>query len=158
MLVELDQKEIIQYFPYSDKPKITFIQNRVQDDKIHLDRSVYQDRKKLAMMRAKWMEQYLEAKKCRSQLLLSYFSEKESDACGICDYCIEQRKADLADAEFEEIVGKIKSALTDNPLYISDLITALAPLNPDKLVRAVRWKIDAGEIRTNENEKLELVP
>lgn len=157
MLVELDQKEIIQYFPYSDKPKITFIQNRVQDDKIYLDRSVYQDRKKLAMMRAKWMKQYLEAKKCRSQLLLSYFSEKESDACGICDYCIEQRKADLTDADLELIAGKIKSLLTDNPLTISDLIKSLAPLNPDKVIRTIRWKMDNGEIRTNEVEKLEIV-
>lgn len=155
-LQELDQKEIVRYFPSSDSPKITFVQNRVQDDKIHLDRSVYQDRKKLAVMRAKWMEQYLTADACRSQLLLSYFSEKKSDACGICDHCISQKKKDLTDIEFEQIRQQIDSIVRDNPLTISDLVSQLNNVEEAKLLRAIRWKIDAGEIRTNDNEELEV--
>jgi len=156
-LIELDQKEILQYFPSSDKPKMNFVQNRVQDDRIHLDRSVYQDRKKLAVMRAKWMEQYLQASKCRSQLLLAYFSEKESEACGICDYCISQRKKAITDEEFENIANAVAQTIKDNPLTINEIKEALSELDQDKLIQAIAWKLDSGQFVINKEEKLDLI-
>jgi ATP-dependent DNA helicase RecQ len=34
---------------------------------------------------------YAEHKRCRSQMLLSYFNEPNAIKCGVCDVCMEER-------------------------------------------------------------------
>ena len=48
---------------------------------------------------------------CKSQLLLEYFGEKNSKACGVCSYCISKNKSksDITSVT-KEILNCLKSA------------------------------------------------
>ena len=49
--------------------------------------------------------------KCRSEILLRYFGEKEVYSCGICDVCLERNKLELSDIEFSLVSNQIKKIL-----------------------------------------------
>ncbi|MEJ6798280.1 MAG: ATP-dependent DNA helicase RecQ [Crocinitomicaceae bacterium] len=85
-LNQLEKMGICDISWASSLPTVTFSHERLPDDYIRLNSSIYSNRKKLALERLKAMENYVLNTVCRSIQLLNYFSQP-ADKCGICDIC-----------------------------------------------------------------------
>lgn len=156
MLGILDRLRVLVYLPSNDKPQLTYLEERLDLSDLHIDRENLADRKKRFVERAHAMLNYAESKhQCRSQMLVSYFGEKDTIRCGVCDYCLERNKADISDFEFEQIHSDVKSVLINKSVGLQDLIDHIRPAGENKTMRVIEWMIDNEEIRYVDGNRLE---
>src|SRR5699024_1742859 len=106
LLNSLQQFEICTYLPSSNAPKVRFLRSRVDYKHLHIVTQFISERKKIKSTQVRAVESYLEEKKCRSQYLLSYFGETESESCGVCDLCLvnKLKKKDIEKRIKKEII------------------------------------------------------
>lgn len=151
----MDQMEIIRYQPAKDKPQLTFLEERLDQKDLYIDREHLANRKIRFEERIRSMLNYAETKnRCRSQMLVGYFGENDTVRCGVCDYCLERNKAGVSDLEFETIQEKVRSILTDSPHGLEELIKAMKVVNEDKTLHVIEWLIDKEEIAYDEDQRL----
>ena len=94
ILVSLSSKGLVSYAPSKKCPILTFTRRRVLGSELRFEREVYDERKAIFSDRLNAVIGYAtRTDKCRSTLLLEYFGEKESTACGACDICLANRSA-----------------------------------------------------------------
>ncbi len=152
---QLEKIEVIEYIPENNKPQITFVSERLASNDLYINKDVYKNKKKMSLQRMDAMIHYVECEnKCRSQLLLSYFGEKDSKRCGSCDVCIDRNKTQLSELEFDLLVDEIKPLLKETPLHIDELIFIAETKDADKLLHAIQWLQDNGKIKENDDQKL----
>ena len=86
LLVSLAQKGIISYVPQTIANVLRLTVNRQAE--IRVPEHFYTGRKTHYVEKLKAMIEYADNQQfCRSQLLLSYFGEHDSETCGTCDMC-----------------------------------------------------------------------
>ena len=86
LLVSLAQKGIISYVPQTTANVLRLTVNRQAE--IRVPEHFYTGRKTHYVEKLKAMIEYADNQQfCRSQLLLSYFGEHDSETCGTCDVC-----------------------------------------------------------------------
>ena len=110
-LKELAHLGILQYIPRKRTNLITFTTRRVEQDEIVLPKEIYDERKKQYKKRIESMIQYVTDRDvCHSCFLLAYFGEKESEKCGRCDVCLENKppKKEEAEAIREALIQQLK--------------------------------------------------
>ena len=155
-LNSLHRLHVLSYFPANDKPQITWLEERLDASAFQIDREHLADRKKRFIERARAFLHYAEEKHtCRSQMLVSYFGEKNPNRCGVCDYCLERNKADVSDLEFDQIHSEVKSLLLRKPIGLHELMEHIRPSNENKTLRVIEWLIDNEQIRYADGNKLE---
>ena len=90
-LEKLAEHQIIKYIPQRKMPFIIFTSERLNEKNLLISKENYRKKKERYVKRAEAMLHYAESKaKCRSQILLSYFGEKNAYRCGECDVCRRQ--------------------------------------------------------------------
>ena len=155
-LVALAKEHIIQFIPRKKTPYLTFVHERVETDRVVLGKEAYDDRRERYISRVKSVLDYAKEENiCRSQVLLSYFGEKETKPCGKCDICRKRRETELTDEEFESIRLDILQLLTSEELSINSLIKKI-PFKEPKSLKVVRFMIDNGQLKENELMKLSI--
>lgn len=88
-LITLSQRDIIRYIPPQNTPYIRFVRPRVDTENIIIPPTAYDNRLSKHKSREQAVEGYLlSTDLCRSQYLLSYFGEADSDPCRQCDVCL----------------------------------------------------------------------
>jgi ATP-dependent DNA helicase RecQ len=153
-LKRLEKLKIIDYTPASDKPQLVYLDERLDGKDIRISPVYYQDRLKEATQRLEAMICYAEStKKCRSQLLLEYFGEKSTKRCGRCDICLERNKLGLNEMEFDGIVKTIKPILKAGPADVEQLVEAASSFHEDKVILVLRFLIDSGKVKKDEDGK-----
>jgi ATP-dependent DNA helicase RecQ len=154
LLQRLEKMQILDYVPSTDKPTITFSEDRVDAKDLFLSKENYKDRIKDAEKRLEAIIQYAESgHRCRSQSLLTYFGESDAKRCGKCDVCIERNKIELNELEFDTIVNSIKPVLKDSPHSLEELVKGVSSVQEDKVVRAVQWLVDNDKIGIDKEKK-----
>jgi len=117
---------------------------------------VYKLRKGSAVSKMESIIYYATSKhKCRNQILLNYFGEKDSYRCGACDVCLERNKLDLSDIEFSTVSDQIKENLHIEALPITQLMTKIKGVREDKSIKVIQWLMENEKIISNENNELE---
>jgi len=155
-LVALAKEHIIQFIPRKKTPYLTFVHERVETERVVLGKEAYDDRRERYISRVKSVLDYAKEENiCRSQVLLSYFGEKETKPCGKCDICQKRRETELTDEEFETIRLDILQLLTSEELSINSLIKKI-PVKEPKSLKVVRFMIDNGQLKENELMKLSI--
>lgn len=92
-LKKLSHMGILHYIPRKRTPYITYMQKRIEKEKIYFPEEVYDDRKKRLEERIKGMIEYAESlSTCRCEMLLRYFGEEMEHTCGHCDVCLSNKK------------------------------------------------------------------
>lgn len=153
-LTHLDQQKVLIYLPQTELPQLTFTQERVDAKHLALSKENYSLLKQRALERMEAVIQYADSKhKCRSQLLLAYFDETNSQRCNQCDVCIEENKKMLYNDEFERISQQIKELIAMHPLPLNQLVNQLTEGNEEKRLKTIQWLIDNEQLKYN-NENL----
>ena len=84
----LGARGVVHYIPKLHSPILYLKGERLYPDNLYLSKSDYESRLQRDKARQDAMIEYVTREdKCRSQLLLEYFGQKESMACGMCDVC-----------------------------------------------------------------------
>ena len=145
-LNKLKEYNIIDYIPQNNSPKITYLIERLHDKNLRISKEHHEFRKKVAFEKMKGVLEFITSRtKCRSQLLLFYFGEKNSKRCGMCDVCRERNKLELNKLEFSNISERLKSILTKQELSVSEIIEHLE-IKEDDALKVMEWLIDNGKI------------
>jgi ATP-dependent DNA helicase RecQ len=138
---------IIDYRPRKDQPQLCFLEERVDPGNLTFDMERYHFLRNRAYQRILGAINYAEVAHCRSQTLLSYFGEKESSACGVCDYCLERKKHSLRQESLKLAFEQIRELLQSKPMSLSALTASLPPQQIDSAAEALAYLLDEGQIK-----------
>ncbi|MBR3414017.1 MAG: RecQ family ATP-dependent DNA helicase [Bacteroidales bacterium] len=155
MLRHMDALKAIVYKCKSDKPQITFTAPRIDSKDLYLSDSNYSQQKQYALEKMEAIKQYvLSSNGCRSQMLLDYFGEDDSEPCGICDLCIQQRKQTLKNSrKSQQIRERLLELIARTPRRADELVEAMGDINEEEVVRQLRLIVE--ERLAGINEKLQ---
>ena len=147
LLQTLHQAAVVSYQPQSDIPLIVFLQDRIPERFLYFDPSVYEVQKKKAQERVKAVRTYVTSQDlCRSQLLLSYFGETDSPACGQCDVCRKRTQNSVNSENFLKLSKEI-IRLHQQGLSKKDILEKLSTQEDEEcVVFVMRWLIDNNRI------------
>ena len=121
-LLSLSRQHILHYIPAKKTPYIIYTRERQETERVYLSKEVYEDRKESYVQRINAMIEYAESEnRCRSQMLLRYFGEKNEHNCGQCDVCLQQHQSGLKSGEFEAISQQLQALLKENPLSLQEI-------------------------------------
>ncbi len=149
-LIALSKEGIIQYIPRKKTPFLTFTLERIDIERITLGKEVYDDRRDRYIARVKSVLDYAkEENTCRSQVLLSYFGEKNTQACGQCDICLKKKENTITTEDFEQIKNQIISILQTEALTTNALLKRIKA-KENKTLQVIRFLIDNDKIIENE--------
>ncbi|MCG6188077.1 RecQ family ATP-dependent DNA helicase [Maribellus maritimus] len=155
-LKHLRKSKIIDYIPRSQTPFIYFNRERIKLERLKVSKENYDLRKKDFLNRVNAVIHYASSKtKCRSQLLLEYFGEKDSIRCGHCDVCKSVEMLEISNIEFEEISKKIKKIIKE-PCSYENLLLQLTG-NQEKMRQTVKWLLDNNKIVFRVDNKIEWI-
>ena len=156
-LVGLAKERIIQYIPRKKTPFLTFIREREATHRVVLGKETYDDRRDRYVSRVKSVLGYAQGENiCRSQVLLSYFGEKNTSSCKKCDVCLKQKETQVTDDDFEAIRMAIVHALAIDSLTVNSLVKKLNIKEP-KALQVIRFMMDQGQIEENNTMRLCLI-
>jgi len=153
-LYKLNKYDILEYLPRKKSPFISYTENRLDDRAIIFSQENYRERKRRLISRIEHVLNYaFSNNKCRNQLLLLYFGEKNPYRCGVCDVCVQRNELGLSNFEFDSILDKIKELLSEESLELNVLIDKIE-FNKEKIVKVIQWLLDHGKISYNKHNKL----
>ena len=93
ILIKLQQLDILEYQEENNLSQLTFLQVRQDLDRLQVNTKRWEERKIYENGKLQHIVNYIKKQGvCRSQLLLQYFGEMESEECSICDVCIAKYK------------------------------------------------------------------
>ena len=156
-LIGLAKEHIIQYIPRKKTPFLTFTHERLETDRVVLGKEAYDDRRDRYIARVKSVLDYAQEENvCRSQVLLSYFGEKDTKPCGKCDICLKRKETELSNDDFETIQQTIRQILNNEELTINALVKKV-PFKEPKVLKVIRFMMDNGQLQENEQMKIQLI-
>ncbi|MBU8891802.1 MAG: RecQ family ATP-dependent DNA helicase [Bacteroidales bacterium] len=153
-LNNLNSLGILNYIPQKKNPFILFTEERLEDKSLHISKENYEFRKKRYIERIESILHYASSgNKCRSQILLNYFGEKNPDRCGQCDVCTRRNELDLSKYEFDLILDKVKKKLKVNLISVDELMQSL-DTKKEKNLKVIQWLLDNNKIIKDTNDLL----
>lgn len=159
-LALLEKFDILDYDKQNGLAKLTLLSPRASVSQLPIDWTSYHKKKDRSLSKIKAVEHYVRDKKiCRTRLLVAYFGENLDKKCGICDTCIEQKKASTGKAypESHESERKlILHYLQHGSLSLQNLVDCLRPLSKEEAIRIIQYALDIGEIAYTDTDELGL--
>ncbi len=156
-LKKLHRYELLDYIERKKGTVITFLTNRLDYKDVELSKEVYDFRKKRMQYRIEQVINYAYSNnKCRSQLLLMYFGEKDPYRCGKCDVCIQRNELEISSYDFDLIVKELKELISDKSLSIDEIFNTIDKPK-EKVQRVIQWLIEHGKIVYTKTKKLHWV-
>jgi len=147
---------VIDYIKQTNLPQITYTTERLNVNDIRISPQNYKERKEIAIKKMESVIYYSSTlHKCRSQILLAYFGEKDTFRCGVCDVCLERNKLELSDIEFSNVSDQLKQLLQKTPMTLTQLVNAVQGIREDKTIKVLQWLVDNKKIKTNAENLLE---
>lgn len=146
ILKNLAQRNIIYFIPQRKTPFITYLQDRIDGEKVLLSKEIYEERKEQFVKRINAMQAYASNNEvCRSRQLLIYFGEKRHKDCEQCDVCLDHESPEPSNEQTKNAREAILNLLKDGERHH---ITELHKLNlPNKgLDVALEYLIHEEEI------------
>lgn len=149
-LIGMSKERIIEYIPRKKTPFITFTVERLATERIVLGKEAYDDRRERYISRVKSVLDYAKEENiCRSQVLLTYFGERNTKPCGQCDICLKKKENEVGTDLFEKIKTAVFEILSSEPLPINSLLRKL-PFKEPQSIQVIRFLIDNDHIEENE--------
>jgi len=135
VLTTLNNMGILYYIKPKKTPQIIFTSERLNDKSLLFPIKQYEEQESLTRMRMDTMIHYVtEQHRCRSQMLLMYFGEKNPFRCGQCDICMEGDDKTLNRYDYDLLAGQITAKIKSGPLTVQELHTGIEA-DPDQITR-----------------------
>ena len=152
----LDNLKVIKYIPVNLSPQIVFTSERLGLKNIELEQDNYKKLKQAAEVRLQALLDFLSnSMQCRSQQLLAYFGETNSQRCGICDVCTHKQKSNINDVEFKLISSFIEEEIKQDNLHLYELVARTKKFNEDDVIATLQWLIDNSKVIRLKDETLQ---
>lgn len=147
-LKKLAELEVMDYDQRKDKPQLTFLTPRYDAGKLPLNFNRIETRRELTLNHAQSMVAYARQNKiCRTQFIQEYFGEPTDKKCGVCDWCIEEKKSFDLTSEEKKLERKVMETLNNSgELSESELLNVLKLPASEKLFSILRNLEDSGRI------------
>ncbi|MFO8087834.1 MAG: ATP-dependent DNA helicase RecQ [Bacteroidales bacterium] len=143
ILQRLQQMDVLDYIPRSEQPHLVFLSPRLDIRDLDISKEHYKDRKEAARKRLDTVKDYITSTtRCRSQMLLEYFGEKDAPRCGQCDVCRKRNKLNLSEYEFDLVLSRIKPLLQEDRLTLKEIVRAADISNEAKVLKVIQWLLD----------------
>ena len=153
-LNRLSNLGIIRYIPQKRSPLIIYTEERLDDKTLVISRENYQNRKERFIERLKAVIEYASGKdKCRSQQLIEYFGETNTQTCGICDVCRIRKEKEINQQEFNMISDEIKATVDLEPRTTKYLVEML-PFKNKRVLEVINWLVDNHKLIYSKGDKL----
>ncbi len=147
ILMRLQQMDILEYLPRTDKPQLVFATHRHDIKNLSISRDTYKYRKEASRKRLDAIKHYVSSDtRCRSQMLLEYFGETDAPRCGKCDVCRQRNKLKLSQYEFDLVLERIKPPLRDKSHTLEQIMDLADINNEDKVLKVLQWLLDHEKI------------
>lgn len=146
LLFKLQQFNLIDFVPKTDKPQIHWLEGRLPEDRVVIPQAHYGDllAKKKAKLQS--MLAYCESKSsCRSQILLAYFDEPNTARCGQCDYCKRLEDTGLTEEKLAALSLQLSQAAAQET-SITKLMERFPDLPAEQLLEAIHWFTEQGKL------------
>ena len=149
----LSKAEIVQFESSKTDAQITFIEPREDDKTIHRISKIVTQQHDLKKTQLQSVFEYVKNDGiCKSQKLLSYFEETNSEQCGICSSCLERsKKSVISESDLKTILTLLKT----EPLS-SRKLEELSHYSPDKLTTILTNLLEKGLIELTERNTYKL--
>jgi ATP-dependent DNA helicase RecQ len=112
------------------------------------------ERKERTLSRMEAMLNYATSNnKCRSQHLLAYFGETDTQRCGNCDVCLRRNELGLNKYEFDIILEEIKEIINFEPCLLNELVEKIK-FDEYKIIKVVQWLFENKKMIYDKDNKL----
>jgi ATP-dependent DNA helicase RecQ len=152
------RENILIYEQRKDKPQLIFTRERVSAENLTIDLTKFNFRKQRAEERVERAIGYAETQRCRSQQLLAYFGESDSESCGICDVCTGRNRSDVSAEMFETYERKIRQVLRPEALPIEEILKAFALKRHTVVMQVIGYLLDERKLSQSEDGKIAVQP
>ena len=143
-LLTLAKQRIISYVPGNERPYIVYHQPRVPASYLHIGKEAYEYRKEAYAGKIEYMAKYIESTNtCRQLYLMNYFGQKEKKLCGVCDYCLAQKKQGRTNKR--EIDENILRQLQRSDLEVRELVDQMEE-ERNLVIERIRYLLECGKI------------
>lgn len=149
-LLLLSRFHVLHYIPARQMPAIIYLTNRLEDDEIRINHTIYEDRQLQQQQRIEGMTNYIDdSHTCRLVHLLNYFGEHLNHTCGKCDVCLLKTSGSqgnpIEEAAFlrQQILNLLK---TEGQLTLQQILTALKQYPQQTVADLLRTLINNKEI------------
>lgn len=145
ILQKLQTFQIISYLPQTDKPQLQFLKPRVDTQHLIINRLFREERLRIHTQQVASVIAYARTAVCRNIQLLHYFNERNALECGVCDVCLEKKRAERKGTKYNMLADHIIDVLRAGPCTLENLLNAVKGNDQEKL-SAVQLLLDAGKI------------
>ena len=154
-LLELAKMEVLDYEPRKDRPQLTFLTERYDAATLPLNFKRITLRRELTLHKATQMVAYAhQTRICRTQFIQSYFGEFSDESCGVCDRCVEEKKASLpldVETKFKELV--LQTLATDEVFSEEELFDAVNKPASLGHLKCLRQLVEEGKVEVSTSGK-----
>ncbi len=132
LLQNLQEMGVLRYEKQRDKPQLTFLTPRYDANLLPINVLEIEQKKNKDIQQLEAVTNYIRHdRRCRTQLLQSYFGETTDLHCGICDNCLAKKKR-------EQTNPPQTQQLREHILKI----LKMSPLSPQQIVASVGIKYE----------------
>ena len=157
LLNRMQKLGILQYLPHKNSPQLIFNTERLNPADISLSKTFYSQRKKEAFSMLESIISYATSKtECRSRMLVSYFGEKKSENCEVCDVCLKRRRKEITEKQSREIEQIILGFLVIRSFSVIEIVGQMKQFKENDVLTLIRWLIEEGRVE-EEGEILKLI-
>ncbi len=154
MFKRLALEHIIDYQPPKDKPRLTFLKERVNAENLLIDTKRYNLLQKRRRDRLNAVFHFINSDECRNIVLLRYFGEMNSNKCTLCDICTGRTSSKLSNEEYEQYATKIEEVLQLKPLPIEDIMSKFSAKHHNKVLKVITYLLENEYLRQNSEQLL----
>lgn len=136
----LQKMDALSYLPAINEPSLTFIQARQAAETLWIDHERLQFRKNVQQNNLHAVEDYITNQQtCRSVALVRYFNENDAPNCGICDYCLTQKKQQLQKQSYNtQLRQHILAIVAQQPCTADEIVAKIKHYSAESLIQMIR--------------------
>lgn len=134
----IEKQGLIDINWQTNDPLVTLLHERLPDDYMYIDTSVYKTRKEVAHSKLDSMIDFIQKPICRSILLLQYFGQA-GEKCGKCDICLAESKSNYTAKEVQEIIIQL---IAEKPLRLDEIHAAINDTDKYFINNLINWLLD----------------
>jgi ATP-dependent DNA helicase RecQ len=145
----LESLDVLIYLPQTDHPQVTYTRARVDNNDLAINQMYIKERKAVFKSKMDAVLAYAESADCRSRMLLSYFDEHNASLCGVCDFCLENKRKEQSASRTDLIINELLGLISQKSLNVSELIRGITMGEENEKIEVLRLLLDAGKIKTD---------